>query len=119
MKLLVQVTSAHLYINPDNGQEISPFRPTVVDSSPYVNSLTAAGKLKVLNSELLDEATDKDFAKFFKESDKDTDLAVSAFMSKFGSVKDESEQAKKVAAAAAVVTKATAPETPAAKPAAK
>lgn len=94
MKLLIKVTADHLYIDPSNAQVIQAFRPTVVENSNYIAQLLAAGKVRLISNEVKDEATDEEFEKFLKDSDKKEQLAIDAFMSKFSSAPKEVKDPK-------------------------
>lgn len=98
MKLLVNPTGPHMYMDMNHGQVIHSHRPSVVQNSQYIQTLLAAQKIENLSVKVQDEATDEDFNKFFLESDRNVDLAVSAFLSKY---EDKPEEVK-----------APAPETP-------
>jgi hypothetical protein len=56
-------------------------RPVVVEKTSFIQARAAAGQLKVLDTELPDTATDEEFAQYWKESDGDQALAISAFKS--------------------------------------
>ena len=93
MKSIVKPTAEHMYMDAHNGQVIEAFRPSVISTTNYTNTLLASGKIKLLASNLTDDATDEEFAKFVTESKGDHDLAVSSFESKFSAVKPAEEPA--------------------------
>lgn len=66
-------------------------RPVVVEKTSFIQARAAAGQLKVLDTELPDEATDEEFAKYWNESDGDQPLAVEAFKSSFGKTEDDDD----------------------------
>ncbi len=83
-KLLVETTGSFILIDFENGTEIQDGRPTVVSESSFVSARAALGQIRVLDT-LTDDATDEEFAKYFKESNGDTELAISAFKTSFSS----------------------------------
>lgn len=121
MKLLVESTGPHAYMDMESGCEIQAFRPSVVSYSNYLSTLMAAKKVKLLSNEVQDSAEDVEFLRFYVESSRDKDLAVQAFLSKFGSEaaletatpeeqKKAAEEAAKKPAAPAVKPAAAAKE---------
>ena len=103
MKSLLKTTSPIHLVDPCNGQEIHWNRPTVVVHTSFIDSRMSAGDLKLINAEVPDEATDEDFLKFWKDSERDEELAVASFVSSF------QEQEKEVAEPKAPVAPAPAP----------
>jgi hypothetical protein len=95
-KHLVETTGSFMFLCPESLQEVHSRRPSVVQSTSFIQGRTAAGAIRVL-AELKPEATDKEFEKYWLESDRDTALAVEAFKSAFGAevvLKDEAKPAK-------------------------
>lgn len=92
MKLLVETTGDFMFqLAP--GVEIPSHRPAVVDKSYFVASRLGSGELGQI-AQLNDEATDEEFQKYWDESktdedpmkndaEKQRDLAVESFKSKF------------------------------------
>lgn len=106
MKLLVSTVGSFMYVDPQTGDELAHNRPSVVRNSNFVQSFTAAGKVKVHANDVLDTATDQDFQAFWKESEGDSDLAVSAFLSKFSASAAEADATDAELAAQAAAQKA-------------
>lgn len=83
MKALIKTLDGACRIQPTNSEVLEPFRPSVVTITDFIKTLGMTGKIKdVGGGPLPDTATDAEFAKFFTDSDRDEDLAVSSFMSK-------------------------------------
>lgn len=61
-------------------------RPTVATVTSLLEQRLAKGDFKVLVSNLSDEATDKELARFLKESGEDQQLALDSFESTFSAV---------------------------------
>ncbi len=102
MKLIVLPTGPHGYMDPTTNDEVQPFRPSVVNHSSYIDTLIGSSKIKLISNDLSDEATDEEFGKYFSESERDTDLAVQSYLSKFGKHKDADKEAAKQAKADAL-----------------
>lgn len=66
------------------GAIVAHNRPSVVESTTFIQSRTALGQIRVLDT-LTDEATDAEFEKYYLESDKDAELAISAFKTAYSS----------------------------------
>lgn len=64
---------------------IGKTRPVVVDNTSFIQARAAAGQIRVLETDLPDDATDEEFAGYWKESDGDQPLAVEAYKSSFTS----------------------------------
>jgi hypothetical protein len=62
-------------------QEMKSWRPSIVENTPFVQQRIALGQLTVL-AELPDEASDADFASYWKESTA-REQAIEAYKSKF------------------------------------
>lgn len=90
MKVIAKTTSAINLIEPMT-RELLEEIPRVVHWSQFLESRTGKGQIKVLASDLPDEATDKEFQGFLDESDGDVDLAVEAYKSTFEMDEDEPE----------------------------
>jgi hypothetical protein len=99
MKLIVKPNGPHGYMDPTSRDEVQPFRPSVVKSTPYIESLIGSGKLKLVSNELSENATDKEFAKYHAECKDDPELCLQSFLSKFGVHKDAEKEAEKEAKA--------------------
>jgi len=78
MKTIVKTTGAFMLSDRYTGDQVNPFRPSVVSNSPFIEQRIAAGQLKVLEGNLPLTATDADFAEFWKEN---KESAVDAFLS--------------------------------------
>lgn len=68
MKLMLQTTGEFMLICPYSRQVIEPGRPHVVSPTEFFQERIARGQLRVVGTELPDEASDKDFAAWWKES---------------------------------------------------
>lgn len=92
-KKLVETTGDFLLVDYQQGSlVINNDRPTVVEDTTFVSARAAANQIKVL-ANLDDEATDEEFAKYWRESDKDPRLAIDAYLSSFGDqVSKETEE---------------------------
>lgn len=121
MKLLVKTTGSFMFVDPNNGAEVSPTRASVVSNTGFIQERVARGELKVLCNTLRDESTDKEFQHFYDESSGDTQLAIDSFIAAYGQepeVDVEREKAKEELAKAAAEAKAKAEAEEAAKKAA-
>ncbi len=78
MKLIAKTTGAFMLIDPYTGDELDATRPSVVTQSPFIEQRSAAGQIKVLETDLSNDATDEDFLEFWKENQKS---AVDAYLS--------------------------------------
>ncbi|CCV12941.1 hypothetical protein [Mesorhizobium sp. STM 4661] len=79
MKILCETNGSFQLIDFGNGGDIvAAERPSVVRGSPFISARAAIGQLKVLGN-VADEATDEEFAEFFKSAE-DSQLAVSSFL---------------------------------------
>lgn len=76
------------YVEPQTGLVINSKRPTVVTNTPFVKEHISDGRFDLLASKLPDEASDEEFAEYFKESEGDKELAVESFVASFNN-KDE------------------------------
>ena len=83
MKLLVKTTGKFMLLDPMTNCEMESVRPSVVQSSQFVNSRIAVGQIEVIAGHLKEEATDAEFANFWKGSNGDEALAVESFLSAF------------------------------------
>ncbi|AJD82906.1 hypothetical protein PJWF_00012 [Achromobacter phage JWF] len=89
-KLLVQALASIMLIEPVQGTVITNKRPHVVDDSYFIKQRSGGTvppmepQIKVFEDvELKDTAADEELAKFFKDSDGDENLAMTAFLSKY------------------------------------
>lgn len=84
MKYLAETTgNFELYDQHGNGQIVAGDRPSVIENSSFVNQRVALEQIKYLG-EVNDEATDEEFAKYWKESNNDSALAIDSFLASFG-----------------------------------
>ncbi len=85
MKNLVKTTGPFMLIDPQSGDEVSPFRPSVVTATNFIASRITLGQLKLLSAQVPAEATDKEFAAHWAECVKGHDgnaqLAMESFLS--------------------------------------
>jgi len=89
MKILCETTGPFQIVDFDNGGAvIRAHRPSVAVNSHLVSSRAAAGQIRVLGS-VSDEATDDEFAEYWKESDGDQKLAVAAFLEAYPVLDDD------------------------------
>lgn len=82
MKIIAKPTGAFMLILA-YGETLMPHRPSVLTCDDFVQSKIAAGMVKVIESDLPEEATDLEYEKFWEESNKDEALSVQSFVSKF------------------------------------
>jgi hypothetical protein len=80
MKVIVVTLDKSSRINPGTGECIEAFRPSVVTVTEFVKTLSMENKIDVIAKELPDSVTDLDFVKFYIESKRDTELAVTSFL---------------------------------------
>lgn len=90
-KILVETSGSFMLLDPYNGQEVQHNRPSVVVVTGFIEVKIAQGDLKVLSPELREEATDAEFAKYWKDSDRKAELAVASFVSAFGKIEASSK----------------------------
>lgn len=83
MKHLVETSGSFMFMDPETLAEIHATRPTVVTSNNFVEGRVAKGELKILGSNISEKATDEEFLEYWKEN---REIAVDAFLSKFGTV---------------------------------
>jgi hypothetical protein len=81
MKFLAETTGGFMLVDMGTGQTIQASRPSVIDRSPFVDARIALNQV-VKIADLSAEATDGEFAEFWRESG-ERDLAISSFLSKF------------------------------------
>lgn len=81
--ILIKTTETHFYMDPHTRADIQAFRPSVVPTSNFINMLMGQGKIKLIEADLTEDATDAEYEKYFKECDKDERLATESFLSKF------------------------------------
>lgn len=115
LMLLVVTTADFMLMTP--GGTIEPFRPSVVAPSHELNQFSMEGKVKVIANDLPEKANDADFAKFYRDHDKDTDTALENYRLSFE--EDPEAAAKEKEAPKETAPKATAPKKPAPKTPAK
>lgn len=63
-------------------QSLQAVRPSVISRSSFVDARIALGQI-VKVADVSDEASDGEFAAFWRDSDGNRDLAVASFLSKF------------------------------------
>lgn len=78
MKLIVETTGAFMLLDPYTRDEIDAIRPSVVRATPFIQERTAASQIKVLATDLPEDASDADFLEYWKENKKS---AVDAYLS--------------------------------------
>ena len=82
MKLIIETTGNFQLMLPKD--ELAHYdRPSVVSPSGFLDSRISVGQVKVLAGNLPDMANDSDFVAYYKDSGRDADLAVSAYVSSF------------------------------------
>lgn len=93
IKLLAETKgSFQLHDLAHRGQLIRSHRPCVVENSHFIQDRIGRDQIRVLG-ELKAEATDADFASYFKEAEGDVALAIDSFLAEFG--KEAPEKAEK------------------------
>ena len=103
-KLIVETTGKFMLVDMMGKQSVEWNRPTLVQSSHFINERCANGQIKVIAEDIPEAGCDEDFAKFLADS-KDVDSAIANYCTTLG--------AKEEAQVVAVAPKAKA------KPAAK
>lgn len=86
-KLLCETTGEFELVDYGQNAIIVSDRPTVLNQSTFVSQRAAVGQIRILESQLSDEATDAEFEKYFNDSDKNTQLAIDSFKAAY-SVQD-------------------------------
>jgi len=81
--MIVETTGPWSLLQPNHAGPIHRLRPTVVDNTQFVQHQTAIGQIRILATDLPDEATDKEFVAFWIESGKDKELAIESFKASF------------------------------------
>lgn len=88
MKILCETTGPFQIVDFDNGGAvIRSHRPSVAVNSHLISSRAAIGQITVLGN-VNDEATDDEFAVYWKETEGDKKLAVASFLEAYA-VTDE------------------------------
>lgn len=82
MKRIVETTGSFMLVDPTYGGIIWDDRPCVVKWSSFFEARTGAGEIRVLHTDLPEEATDEEFLEYLNDAGK-ADLAVASFVSKF------------------------------------
>lgn len=67
-----------------SGNEVPHNRPAVVPNGQFVQQQVVIGQLRVLAVDIVDEATDAEWAQWLKDAEGDVALAVESFSSRFG-----------------------------------
>ena len=80
-KVLAETTKPIMLLEPTSGQMLGHDRPYVIDYSSFFESRTGKGEIRIIEAELPDTATDKEFEECLKASDGDVALAVASFIS--------------------------------------
>jgi hypothetical protein len=91
MKILAHTTGAFMLVDSTTGDEIAPFRPSVIRRSSFIDTRVKLKQIVVV-SELTEDATDAQFVQFLKESDNDIELAMQSFVAAFGPKEEAPEQ---------------------------
>lgn len=82
MKILAETTGDFMLTDLATGQSIQAVRPSVVPRSRFVDARIALSQI-VKVADVPDDATDEEFASFWRDSDGDRELAIASFLSKF------------------------------------
>ena len=103
-KVLVETTGPFQLLSMATFQGIQAHRPSVIVMEPFFQARLGIGQVRVLCNNLKTEATDKEFAEFWKEAKGDKALAVQSFLAKYDAdyagPKEVEEPAKKPGAKA-------------------
>ncbi len=110
MQNLVETTGEFMLVDPGTGNEIAHNRPSVCGATHFVASRVALGQVTVLSNQIPNDLTDKDFAKFWSESNGDKDLAVQSFLASFGPKEEDQEAPKEIEKEAAKEIEKEAPK---------
>lgn len=79
-KLLVETMGDITLMDMNQGLEIRWNRPTVAKPSPFISLKLADGQIRVLESDLVETASDEDFGKFWADHGPDKDAAIANFL---------------------------------------
>lgn len=84
MKVIAKPTGPFMLVL-DRGEVLFSHRPSVVTMTDYLEMRVVKGEIKVLTAkdDLPDTASDSEFNQFWEDSNRDDDLAVKSFASKF------------------------------------
>ena len=82
MKAIVKTKPGTMLLEVSHSQEVPDGRPAVVLLTYFIHQHIGFGSLKSLAGDLPDEASDAEFAEFWKECDGNEELAVQSYMSK-------------------------------------
>jgi hypothetical protein len=91
MKVIAHTTGSFQLIDNLSGDLVSAHRPSVVSRTSFITARLAIGQLAIL-TEVPDAAKDEEFAKHWKESDGDMELAVQSFISTFEQAEDDAPE---------------------------
>lgn len=81
-KRIVQATGSFMLMDPMTHDLVVEERPTVVTWSTFFEARTGAGQIKVLATDVPDEATDTDLEAFLRDAG-NVELGLAAFLSQF------------------------------------
>lgn len=84
MKVLVETTSNIMLLDPNTGDAIDDVVPTLTVWTAFLEARTGLGQVRVLHRGFTEEATNKEWLDYLKESNGNLDLAIPAFVSAFG-----------------------------------
>lgn len=92
MKLLVETTGQFMLVDAITGDILEAHRPSVVRSTSFITARATIGQVGVIHNQLPEEASDEEFAKFWRDSGGDKDLAVDSYLASLFPVSDEDNE---------------------------
>ena len=87
MAYLVKSTGKFYLLSPDSKEEINYDRPYVVHNQLFVELLVGRRQIRVIDADLSEKATDKEFEKYWREFAESTTQersAIASFLTKYG-----------------------------------
>lgn len=104
MKAIAITTSPIMLIDPQTRQILTHDKPSLITWTQFLEARTGKGEIKILASNVPDEADANEFDDYLKEAE-NVDLAVAAFMSSFEEKEEEAPKPKGKAKTKAAETK--------------
>lgn len=95
MKILAELTGQFLLLDPHNGALLEPYRPHVMASTHFISQRSSLGHIKILATNLSEDATDAEFATYWAESAGDRELAINSFLAAFGPKPEKTKKSNK------------------------
>lgn len=89
MKLIVETTGEFMLMDPMSMNEVPPDRPAVFAPGAFVQQQMGLGQLRVLASDLPDEANDAEWAAWLHECEGNVPFAIESYKAKFAAEAQE------------------------------